>query len=453
MQKHIQDLNPYATYVPCSAHSLNLVGRCAVDCCLSAVNFFGIIQKIYNFFSAHPKRWAKLHSFFEPGSTVPKSLSETRWAAHYMSVSTVLKNFDVFSTALEYFAKCKTEKGDTRSEAQTLLKKMGELEFAINLFLWNDILQNFHTCSKALQDSQIPLQTVVQLYEGLYVFLSETTTKFNLYEEKAKELLPDTDYTQLQKRVITKKLPFSQQQQSNRPTIQPSPREKFKNDTFLRIMNALMDAIKKRGSVYSAISEKFSFLIDFDAPELAQQTLQLVSFYPDDLHETFETELSQFHLYMNANHKNLNKTDFQKIYNNILASKLETVFPNVEAIFRLYLSLMVSNCSGERSFSKLKKIKTVYRSTMSQSRLSSLALLHIETDILNNVSTDKIIDKFILTKFRRGISYQFFKLEILFFLSIYRIPKCPIKNFIDNYKTLLQKIEVKNCLFCIKLID
>lgn len=103
MQKHIKDLNPYATYVPCSAHSLNLVGRCAVDCCLSAVNFFGIIQQIYNFFSASPKRWATLHSFFDSNSTVPKSLSETRWSAHYMSVSTVLTNFEVFSIALDFF--------------------------------------------------------------------------------------------------------------------------------------------------------------------------------------------------------------------------------------------------------------------------------------------------------------------------------------------------------------
>lgn len=137
---------------------------------------------------------------------------------------------------------------------------------------------------------------------------------------------------------------------------------------------------------------------------------------------------------MNINHKNLNRTDFQTIYNNILASKLKTVFPNVEAIFRLYLSLMV----GERSFSKLKKIKTVYRSTMSQSRLSALVLLHTETDVLNNVSTDKIIEKFILTKFRRGIKdINFLNLKY-FFLSIFRISKCAIKN-LERWSSTITK--------------
>ena len=45
--------------------------------------------------------------------------------------------------------------------------------------------------------------------------------------------------------------------------------------------------------------------------------------------------------------------------------KIQAVFPNVETILRLFLCLVVTNCSGERSFSKLKRIKSVLRSTMS----------------------------------------------------------------------------------------
>lgn len=33
------------------------------------------------------------------------------------------------------------------------------------------------------------------------------------------------------------------------------------------------------------------------------------------------------------------------------------MFPNVEIALRIFLSMMVTNCSGERSFSKLKRIK------------------------------------------------------------------------------------------------
>ena len=35
--------------------------------------------------------------------------------------------------------------------------------------------------------------------------------------------------------------------------------------------------------------------------------------------------------------------------------ELKEIFANVEIAFRIYLSLMVSNCTGERSFSKLRR--------------------------------------------------------------------------------------------------
>ena len=40
MQQKILERNQHAIYIPCAGHSLNLVGRAAVDCCLDAVNFF-----------------------------------------------------------------------------------------------------------------------------------------------------------------------------------------------------------------------------------------------------------------------------------------------------------------------------------------------------------------------------------------------------------------------------
>jgi len=47
------------------------------------------------------------------------------------------------------------------------------------------------------------------------------------------------------------------------------------------------------------------------------------------------------------------------------------------------LTIPVSVASAERSFSKLKLIKSNLRSTMSQQRLNRLALLSIEKDFLN----------------------------------------------------------------------
>lgn len=43
-----------------------------------------------------------------------------------------------------------------------------------------------------------------------------------------------------------------------------------------------------------------------------------------------------------------------------------TLLPNVEIEFLLYLSIMATNAEGERSFSKLTKIKDAYQLTVTR---------------------------------------------------------------------------------------
>ena len=50
---------------------------------------------------------------------------------------------------------------------------------------------------------------------------------------------------------------------------------------------------------------------------------------------------------------------------------MQSAFPNVDIALRINETLPVSNCTGERSFSHLKRIKNYKRSTMLQERLSS----------------------------------------------------------------------------------
>lgn len=56
LQAKIKESNPLATYVPCAAHSLNLVGTSAVDFCVTSTSFFGVEQELYNFFSVSTQR-------------------------------------------------------------------------------------------------------------------------------------------------------------------------------------------------------------------------------------------------------------------------------------------------------------------------------------------------------------------------------------------------------------
>jgi len=61
---------------------------------------------------------------------------------------------------------------------------------------------------------------------------------------------------------------------------------------------------------------------------------------------------------------------------------------------------MISNCSGERSFSKLKFIKTRF-TTMTQERLNGLKVISIEHDIVRQINFDDVINDFVNAKARK----------------------------------------------------
>ena len=80
---------------------------------------------------------------------------------------------------------------------------------------------------------------------------------------------------------------------------------------------------------------------------------------------------------------------------------LESAYPNVNIVLRIYLSLMVTNCSGERSFSKLKCVKNQQRISLGQEKLNYLTLLSIEHELLNEIEVKDIIKKFASQKARK----------------------------------------------------
>ena len=71
MQAIIRQKNPLAVFVPCAAHSLNLVGHAAVGSCRLAVAYFGFVQ-LYIFFTGSTARFARLMDVLKPkGLFVP----------------------------------------------------------------------------------------------------------------------------------------------------------------------------------------------------------------------------------------------------------------------------------------------------------------------------------------------------------------------------------------------
>ena len=82
IQAIILEKYKFEAFIPCAAHSLNLVGKCAAERCPGAVRFFDFMNQLYTYFSALiTHRWRVLKEALGPGGSVVQKLSTTRWSA------------------------------------------------------------------------------------------------------------------------------------------------------------------------------------------------------------------------------------------------------------------------------------------------------------------------------------------------------------------------------------
>jgi len=143
-------------------------------------------------------------------------------------------------------------------------------------------------------------------------------------------------------------------------------------------------------------------LHDGNDKELIAGGKKLIELYNEDLEPSFFEELVHFAIYFrncNAVKSSSSKQDTTSMkleaFQYLIPNELAEVFPNGLIIaYRIYLSLMITNCSGERSFSKLRRLKSCMRSTMGQKRLDSLVILYVEHALARKIKHDKIISDF-----------------------------------------------------------
>ena len=150
MQAKLRAVNPLAFYIPCTTHSLNLVGLSAVDCCIDAVSCFGFVQELYTFFSASTHRWSILTECLGPKGLTIKSLSETRWSARANAVKALCAGYDAIKSALLKIGSDDRHNGTTRHDANCLTTSMDTLETAFLSDFWNSVLSRYNETSTAV---------------------------------------------------------------------------------------------------------------------------------------------------------------------------------------------------------------------------------------------------------------------------------------------------------------
>jgi len=114
--------------------------------------------------------------------------------------------------------------------------------------------------------------------------------------------------------------------------------------------------------------------------------------------DNFADEWFQFHSLISSHQISRNPVAQLKFIKDM---QIPHAFQNVETCLQIFLTMPITNCSSERSFFSLKRIKNRLRSTLSQENIDALGILSIESDITANLSFDDVIDHFSKQKVRK----------------------------------------------------
>ncbi|KZS03460.1 Zinc finger MYM-type-like protein [Daphnia magna] len=373
LQVRIKDKCPFSVYIPCAGHSLNLVGARAAECCTAVVDFFDFLQRLVD------------------------------------AVTALFNGYSEIQQALNKIAEDQKEERATSHEAESLSNKMDKLETAFLRTFWNDILTRYNTVSKTLQGTDVDLSVVVTQLTSLKTFTQGLRDDFQKYEDDTMTQLPDTDYSDATQR--TKKCSVRVQcSEGNAKEVILRGAEKFRIETFIPVLDSLLTGLSTRLAAYESMNQLFSFIVS--SPTLENEDIRngcnrLAEFYHQDLDAA---ELYQECLQFNidgtmedakAKENQAPHSLFNLLYKKIRQDRLESTSPNIEIAIRMFLSTMVTNCKGERIFSKMKIIKGALWSPMTENHLNCLSLLSIECDILQTIDFETLKAEFASRKARK----------------------------------------------------
>ena len=386
LQSLVKEKYPLAIFIHCYSHKLNLVLSKSTNSITECRRFFNSLSGISSFFAHSTVRTNALKSFMErklPGA------SPTRWNFSSRLVSTI---GEYREHLIKFFLSIDDESDNwTEEEVSTafsfyhFLSKI-DTKFFLTIFkkifsysdVLFDILQNkcmdISYCTAKVNEFYSTLQKIKD--DDFEHMWEEANNNFdNRFDPKPKRQKKDEDSSLRYHRLFDEIL----------DTLMSNVKLRFdsqKDLNFVSLLDVNNFLICKKKFPQNLLTElKEPYASNFDIVRLKNE-LRVI--YSSD--EYNMKTLYEFTHYMKLN-------------------KLDVVFTEVYKLSELILTFPSTTASAERSFSALKRIKTYLRATQGQVRLSNLALLSIEKDILIDMQ------KWLPEKFYENVTLKFIEKE------------------------------------------
>lgn len=385
VQKLIKDKFKYAHYIHCYAHQLNLIMSQATSINTNARIFFAELSDITNFFSNSPQRVAILDEVV--GNRVPRA-SATRWNFKIRTVNTVYENRESLIACMEKIQST-SRQSDTITKAGALLRLLHDPKFIFWLSVFHRIMPHVNILYSQLQKRATDSVTV-----------KRCITEFEQNIQKERDNIHTIKETEL----------------ANIDDNQA--RKRRKTEDRHSYVSTVVQAKEVCDTIIAEIKRRFSFT----------GHLEIAHLFSVDNFDTFSTNFPILNLnsaIMNFPFLNKHKlkTELEIIYRRsdfrevsgavhllkfLIENNLQVDFSETFLVLQAIVTMPMTTAEAERCFSTLKRIKTFLRSTMGENRLTALAMLSIEKQMIQEIPNfnELVIDAFISKKDRR-IDFQF----------------------------------------------
>ena len=400
----VQQEAPLALYVHCAAHRLNLavVSACNIQSFKNAESYVGEIARFFKYSAKRQRALDKAIELFATQSKARKlkDACRTRWVYRIDSYVVFLELLPAVHAVLDAIVHPSMHQelgtdwnwdGESVTKANGFLFQLQSPSFLIAFKILLRILYVLRELTVKLQ-----MQAIDVTYAYKQVNSAVTTLK-KMREDSSREfhqLFIET--TQLgqqlhgdQFELSTPRIVGRQAHRSNPATS--SPEEYFRITLFNEFLSHVISQLQDRfvDNPAHSIARGLLCLLPSECIRLESggtlptELAQAADLYTDDLPHSvmLPTEYNMWVTKWNQQHAA--SADIPNKLVDALHSCSAIQFPNLHVLLRVALTLPITSCESERSFSQLKLIKTSIRSTMTNNRLSGLALMKINREHCN----------------------------------------------------------------------
>ena len=386
-------------YFPCLAHRVNTTVEHSCEASTAACHMFEILQEVFVFFTSSPKRYSVFREKVSEGDVENAldltNLSATRWVARADSIRAVWSSYEEIVDALKELENVQDTK--TKTKAKNLLARVRSFEFLVMVMFMRNVMVKTKILTKQLQTVDINVVDTLEAAEATIATLRHLRNdKENLNKQIDAAII-------FSHRIGIDAI--EEYQRHHRPRRQPrrideQPETEARLDLneyyrkeFIQILDYQITALSDDVKVaFDIISSCISLLLPPYKEDPKREDIEsLTELLPLSLQP--DTEVLNVELTMFRQHCDDNMPDIKTVEDAArCARERQTIFPLTSRCFQLLLTAPITSASSERSFSKLKLIKTAIRSVMRERRLKDLITLGCEKDLTDTIDLDTVVD-------------------------------------------------------------